>query len=181
MKGVVFTEFLEMVEKTYGLETLDFVLEKSELKSEGIYTAIGDYEIDEFFTLLDNLVLKTKESKNEILYEYGGYICNYLEKNYSDLFKIFNEPLAMLAKLDEYFISQLRKHYPNEDIPSYDVVDRTKDSLTIIYSSQRWLYKFAVAFIERAFKYFKLEANIGTELLLDNGTKVRFIISQRAD
>ena len=31
MKGIVFTEFLEMVEDNYGLETVDYIIYKSEL------------------------------------------------------------------------------------------------------------------------------------------------------
>ena len=36
MKGIVFTEFLEMVEEKFGLEVVDYIIESSELASEGI-------------------------------------------------------------------------------------------------------------------------------------------------
>ncbi|MFA0728541.1 guanylate cyclase, partial [Vibrio sp. 10N.222.48.A4] len=36
MKGIIFTEFLELVEDKFGLELLEEVLEMSE--DEGIYT-----------------------------------------------------------------------------------------------------------------------------------------------
>ncbi|MBT8311465.1 MAG: hypothetical protein HKP23_01335, partial [Flavobacteriaceae bacterium] len=39
MKGIVFTEFLEMVEDKFGLEVVDTIIEKAELPSEGVYTA----------------------------------------------------------------------------------------------------------------------------------------------
>jgi len=55
MKGIVFTEFLEMVEETFGLETVDYIIYKSELKSEGIYTSVGTYDFFEMLILISNL------------------------------------------------------------------------------------------------------------------------------
>ena len=40
MKGIVFTEFLDMVEKEFGYETVDHIIENSELSSNGIYTCL---------------------------------------------------------------------------------------------------------------------------------------------
>ena len=55
MKGIVFTEFLEMVEETIGLETVDYIIYKSELKSEGIYTSVGTYDFFEMLSLISNI------------------------------------------------------------------------------------------------------------------------------
>ena len=41
MKGIVFTEFLEMVEAQFGLDTVDAIIENSDLPSRGAYTAVG--------------------------------------------------------------------------------------------------------------------------------------------
>ena len=40
MKGIVFTEFLEMVEEKFDLETLDKIIINSKLPSEGVYTSV---------------------------------------------------------------------------------------------------------------------------------------------
>ena len=45
MKGVIFTEFLELVEKKFGLAMVDKIIGQSNLASEGIYTSVGTYEI----------------------------------------------------------------------------------------------------------------------------------------
>ena len=55
MKGIVFTEFLEMVENTFGLETVDYIIYKSDLKSEGAYTSVGTYDFFEMLSLISNL------------------------------------------------------------------------------------------------------------------------------
>jgi len=41
MKGIVFTEFLDLVEEKFGMEMVDKIITQSELESEGAYTAVG--------------------------------------------------------------------------------------------------------------------------------------------
>ncbi|MFT6414777.1 MAG: hypothetical protein ACJARZ_000109 [Dokdonia sp.] len=43
MKGIIFTEFLDLVEATFGLEMVDIILNASKLPSNGVYTTIGTY------------------------------------------------------------------------------------------------------------------------------------------
>ena len=40
MKGILFTEFLELTEEKYGLEIVQRIIDECDLKSDGIYTAI---------------------------------------------------------------------------------------------------------------------------------------------
>ena len=39
MKGIVFTEFLEMVEDKFSFDVVDTIIEQSELESGGVYNA----------------------------------------------------------------------------------------------------------------------------------------------
>jgi len=41
MKGIVFTEFLEMVENKFSPELADRIIEGAEVPSGGVYTAVG--------------------------------------------------------------------------------------------------------------------------------------------
>jgi hypothetical protein len=60
MKGIVFTEFLDLVEAKFGLETVDEIIEKSDLKSKGVYTSIGTYDFSEMLSLITNLSEKNQ-------------------------------------------------------------------------------------------------------------------------
>ena len=55
MKGIVFTEFLELVEDKFGLEMVDSIIANSNLESNGVYTAVGTYSFSEMLQLLQNL------------------------------------------------------------------------------------------------------------------------------
>ena len=55
MKGIIFTDFLELVEEKFGLEMVDTIIEASELESNGVYTGVGTYSFGEMVQLLGNL------------------------------------------------------------------------------------------------------------------------------
>ena len=41
MKGIVFSEFLDLVEVKFGLEMVDKIIDQSNLESKGVYTSVG--------------------------------------------------------------------------------------------------------------------------------------------
>ena len=41
MKGIVFTELIELVEKKFGLEMVDTIIGESDLPSGGVYTSVA--------------------------------------------------------------------------------------------------------------------------------------------
>ena len=55
MKGIIFTEFLEMVEKEFSAETVDTIIDNSNLESGGSYTSVGTYPHIEMVELVSNL------------------------------------------------------------------------------------------------------------------------------
>ena len=71
MKGIIFTEFLEMVEKDYGFEVLNNIIDKSNLQSNGVYSGVGTYDHAEFNQLLEQLSKVTELSANDIFYQSG--------------------------------------------------------------------------------------------------------------
>ena len=55
MKGILFTQFLEFVERRFGLEVADSILTGTTLPLGGIYTSVGTYDHRELVTLLISL------------------------------------------------------------------------------------------------------------------------------
>lgn len=73
MKGIVFTEFLDLVEDKFGIEMVDKIIEQSELDSGGVYTAIGTYKFSEMLQLLENLSNNTGVSTDDLLLVYAEH------------------------------------------------------------------------------------------------------------
>ena len=52
MKGIVFTELCEMVEKEFGVETLNNIVENADLSTGGVYSAVGTYDSADLFKMV---------------------------------------------------------------------------------------------------------------------------------
>ena len=52
MKGIVFSEFMDLVEEKFGWETIDELIESTNLPSGGSYTAVGTYPHSEIVSLV---------------------------------------------------------------------------------------------------------------------------------
>src|SRR4051794_1729847 len=74
MKGIVFTEFLEMVESKFSPELADSIIERAELPSEGVYTTVGTYDHDEMIKLVCCLSQETGISTAELMQAFGLYM-----------------------------------------------------------------------------------------------------------
>ena len=74
---------------------------------------------------------------------------------------------------------QVKKLYPDAELPSFKILERTEQSLTMIYSSSRGLYALAHGLIQKTFEHFKKDVKVAMQLLNEEGTEVKFTIVQQ--
>lgn len=171
MKGILFTEFIELIEAKYGLSVVDAVLESSDLPSQGIYTAVGEYDSGEMVRIIYGLSQKENISI-DALYEclgvslfnsliYEGVINNY--NNSTDLLLSFDNHIAFYVDLGI-----------GSKSPTLTILDNNSKAMTIRYSASGGLYRLAYALIEKTFLYFKEKVRINYELLDKAGSEVKF-------
>lgn len=178
MKGIVFTEFLELVEDKFGLEMVDEIIEKSNLKSDGIYTAVGTYDFSEMLSLLKNLSEQTNISIDDLLLVYAEHFFGVLATSYPDLINQYKNPIEMLASIENHIHVEVQKIYPDAELPSFEVTERTDNSLILIYKSSRAMYYFGLGLMNKTFEHFNTKAKIVMEKLKEDGTEVKFIITK---
>lgn len=176
MKGIVFTELLDLVEKKFGLETVEEIINKSQLESNGVYTAVGTYKFTEMISLLTSLSELTKVSKNDLLKIYGLHFFNVLLENYASIIATYKSPLELLASIDEHIHVQVKKLYPDAELPYFETIEKTPKKLIMIYHSSRAMYAFAHGLMEKTFEHFNNNAAINYQLLKKDGTVVKFEI-----
>ena len=178
MKGIVFTEFLELVEQKFGLEVVDEIIEKSDLESNGAYTSIGTYKFSEMLQLLSHLSTKTSISIDELLLVYAEHFFWVLVKSYPVLIKSYSDPINMLASIESHIHIEVLKIYPDAELPTFEVISKSKNSLILIYKSSRAMYYFGLGLMNKTFDYFNSSAEIVIEKLKEDGTEVKFIITK---
>ncbi len=178
MKGIVFTEFLEMVESSFGLEVVDNIIENSELPSEGIYTSVGTYDFNEMVHLITNLSSEVSVPMNDLIYTFGLYLFTSLGKAHPEVIQSYNSPLALLYSIEDHIHVHVKKLYPDAELPTFKILEKTDTSISMIYSSSRGLYRLAHGLIEKTFEHFNGSAQISYELLKEDGTEVKFDVTQ---
>ncbi len=159
MKGIVFTEFLELVEDKFGLEIVNQIIKDCELDTDGVYTSVGTYSHKELFKMVGRL----SELKNipvpGILEIYGEYFFDVLSKGYP---QFMNQPnsFKFLQSIDSYIHPEVLKLYPEAELPSFEAKINGKNEMTLLYKSSRKMSDFAVGLIKGATHYFNEKVNI---------------------
>lgn len=178
MKGIVFTELLEMVEDTYGDEVLDRVIEKSDLPNNGSYSAVGTYDHAELVKLVVSLSEEVNEEIPTLLKVYGHHIFRVFAKNYSQFFEGVNDAFTFLESIENHIHVEVRKLYPDAELPTFDSNRVNDHELKLTYMSTRKMGDFAQGLIEECMKHFKEKSEVQISSVEDDGAKVNFVITR---
>ncbi|MGH7856391.1 MAG: heme NO-binding domain-containing protein, partial [Candidatus Binatia bacterium] len=87
MKGIVFTEFLEMVEERFSPEIADRIIQASNLPSGGAYTAVGTYDYNELLRLVTNLGRETGVLVPDLVRSFGQHLFGRFYVSYPQFFE----------------------------------------------------------------------------------------------
>lgn len=178
MKGIVFTEFFDMVEKEFGYEMVDRIISENELSSNGVYTRIGTYDHSDIVKLITSLSGHTKIGVPSLLKAFGFYFFDVLQKNYTHFLDKAKNAFDFLESIETYIHVEVKKLYPNAELPTFET-RRTEDGkLEMIYYSERKMADFAEALIEKSMAYYDTEAKVEKLSMNDDGSKVKFLITK---
>lgn len=178
MKGIVFTEFLDLVEQKFGLEMVDKIITQSELASEGVYTSVGTYKFSEMLSLLQNLKNNTGIAIDDLLLTYGEHFFSVIEDSYPGLLNTYKDPIEMISSIENHIHVEVRKIYPDAELPTFLVESKTENSLVMIYTSSRAMHHFGLGLMNKTFEHFNTKATISLEKIKEDGTEVKFMITK---
>ncbi|MEY8850062.1 heme NO-binding domain-containing protein [Psychroserpens sp. XS_ASV72] len=178
MKGIIFTEFLDLVEDKFGMEMVDKIISSSTLESNGIYTAVGTYRFSEMLQLLKHLSENTGISIDDLLLTYAEHFFSVLEDSYPGLLATYKDPIDMLSSIENHIHVEVRKIYPDAELPTFEVVEKSDKHLIMDYKSSRAMHHFGLGLMNKTFEHFNGSATIALEKIKEDGTEVRFIIHQ---
>lgn len=154
MLGIVFTSLIDMLEEKVSPEFADDVIVEAQLENDGAYTAIGYYPFEDMQRLLTVLVDKTGKSANEVLYDFGIFLFGKLGSVHGDVLANTSGILDMLAHLDDDIHVQVKKLYPDADLPRFSVLSRTDTTMKLQYYSERELFALAEGLMDAAADFY---------------------------
>ena len=178
MKGIVFTEFLDMVESKFGYEVVDHILEESKLESNGIYTSVGTYHHSEIVQLLSNLSDRTEIDATILLKAFGEYLFDTFLKAYPQFFQSETSAFGFLKSIDSHIHVEVLKLYPDATLPKFDTEIQEDGSLLMTYQSERKMGALAEGLIEKSIAHYKHPHSIEKKFLIDDGSEIEFTIKR---
>jgi Haem-NO-binding len=178
MKGVIFTEFLNLVEAKYGYETVDSLIEESNLHSKGAYTAIGTYPHSEMVKLVTNLSIRTHIPIQDVLKMYGTHLFSVFAQSYGHFLCNITSSFQLFLSIDKYIHVEVQKIYPDAELPSFECTLLNGTTLEMLYKSERRMGDFAEGLIEATLSHYKEKATIERTDIKEDGTIVRFVIQK---
>jgi hypothetical protein len=160
MKGVVFTEFLDMVEEKFSADVVDDIIVDAELPSGGAYTAVATYPHAELGKLVIQLSRRTGAKVPDLLKAYGRHLFGRFLSGYPVFFKDVQDSFEFLQTIEGLVHVEVRKLYPDAELPSFESTQIAPDRMQMIYRSPRCLGDFAQGLMEGCFEHFKQRVDV---------------------
>jgi hypothetical protein len=154
MKGVVFTEFMELVESRMGLDILDRIITEADLPNDGAYTAVGTYDHAELVRLVQALSAASGMSVPALIHLFGEHLFQRFSVSYRRLFDDAPSTFDFLDRIDNVIHVEVRKLYPDAELPKLACERPSPNALTMLYSSPRGFGDLAEGLIHGCIKHF---------------------------
>lgn len=180
MKGIVFSEFIEMVEGCFSPEVADEIIVSSNLPSGGMYTAVGTYDHGEMLELVAQLSDKTGQPVAELVKTFGTYLFGRFHSLYPAFFEGVTGTFDFLSRIEEHVHAEVRKLYPDAELPTFETRYTDEGSLEMIYRSRRPFADLALGLMEGCIAHYGEDIRIERADLSSGGaTHVRFTLKRR--
>lgn len=174
MKGIIFSELLEMTEEVFGFEVLEKVV--SSLPHRGIYVAGGYYPHAELIHILSVLAKEVASSPEKLMHDHGKRLFGILIGQSPHFADGQTNSLDLIASVDEVIHVEVKKLYPEAVLPRLEVVLRSAKQLKLDYTSPHQMEHFALGLMRGCAAHFGDELSITHELIDSQDHKVRFTL-----
>ncbi len=154
MKGVVFTEFLDMVDSRFGAQCVEDIIDASALPSGGMYTAVGTYDHQEIVALVQALSTHTQLPVPTLLKVYGEHLFGRFAALYPMFFTGQTNAIDFLAGIEDVIHTEVKKLYPDAQLPRFEVLNKSTNRLELLYISAHQFEDLAEGLIAGCIKHF---------------------------
>lgn len=179
MKGLIFCEFLDMVEHTYSEEMLEELFESVSLASEGAYTTVGTYDYREMIALVDALAARTQQPAATLLRQFGHHLASAFSTKFSHFFGNAPSLFEFLKSIEHHIHVEVRKLYPDAELPAFDYRQESLSELRMFYRSARPMAMLALGLIEGCASYYGETISVQMQSLPDDEQgRTEFVINR---
>lgn len=180
MKGIIFTEFIEMVEEKFGFVISDRIIGQAQLPSEGIYTAVGTYAFNELVSLVTQLSQETGTPIPELLFSFGHHLFGRFHAIYPHFFEGKTGAFDLLDQIEDYIHVEVLKLYPDARLPAVITeISQDGQQMKMTYRSSRKMSDLARGLIHGCKDHFDEDFSLETLDITNDGEEVTFLLSKK--
>lgn len=150
MLGLVFTEFVELVEEKFSPETADAVLTDVAPPHGGAYTAVGYYPHEEMVAMVGALSQRTGVPVPDLVKAFGGHLLQRFEQAHGGMFSKHAGLFDFVASIDGEIHVEVHKLYDQATLPRFKVLSRDSQVMRMLYQSPRAMEQLAQGLLEGA-------------------------------
>ena len=180
MKGIVFCEFVEMMEQEFSGEMADEIISGAQLESGGAYTTVGTYDHHEMLTLVTRLSEKTGMPVPDLINAFGRYLFGRFSELYPAFFEGVDGAFSFLDRIEEHVHVEVRKLYPDAELPTFATSRPDDGTMIMVYQSKRPFADLAHGLIEGCITHYGEPVDVESEDLSNDGhTHARFTLKRQ--
>ena len=163
MKGIIFTEFVGMVESVFSQETMDNVFDRVDLPSGGAYTSVGTYDHAEIVQLALALSEETNLPVQDLVKAYGEHLFARFSDLYPEYFSEQTTTFQFLHHVENYIHTEVLKLYPDAEVPRFEFHSSTDTDMVFDYLSSRHLGDVAEGLLRGCIAHFGEDIEVNSE------------------
>lgn len=160
MKGAIFVELVNMAEDAFGEDVVDDVLDKADLDNGGAFTTVGNYPCSELVKIVVAFSEHSGISPDVLQRMFGHWMLDHFVENYAEFFAGKTDSFSLLEAVDGEIHVEVKKLYPEAELPVFEAERLADDRLSLTYSSPRPLVDFCHGMIEASLKRYDQTAKI---------------------
>ena len=129
-------------------------MDRSDLSTGGVFAATGTYPFSDMQALVGSARAVTGTPVSDLLDHFGRAVGASFAAGYRAHFDEAGSLFELLSRVESHIHVEVRKLYPEAELPSLEVVHRDDDRMTLAYVSSRGLEEFARGIILAAAGHF---------------------------
>jgi hypothetical protein len=178
MKGVIFTEFVEMLEARFSPGLADAALRQGAPSSGGAYTTVGNYDEREFLSVAAAAAQLSGTTESQLHVEFGKALFARLARQYPTMVAPFHDSFSMLSRLDDAVHAQVCKLYPDARTPRFEPRLIDSNTMQLHYRSHRALNDLAHGLILGCIEYFGDAVTVERAATVDSDDCACFVLTK---
>ena len=167
-----------MVEESISPEVADQMIEGCDLPSGGAYTAVGTYDHQEIVALVSKLSELTSTPVPALITAFGEYLFGRFYALYPQFFEGIDGAMDFLSRIEDVIHVEVRKLYPQAQLPTFDIERPSPDQLIMVYRSERHLGDLAEGLIRQCIVHYGESIDLSREDLDEPDQPVRFVLTR---